>query len=108
ALTALTIARGAGIFHLVNEGQATRYALAREVARAAGLDPAVVQATTTADFLRKTPLPACRPPNSSLCNERAAALGIRLRPWQEAVVAYVPKLAKEMRIAPAVAVPGGE
>jgi dTDP-4-dehydrorhamnose reductase len=108
ALVALTIARGAGVFHLVNEGAATRYALAREVARAAGLDPEVVKATTTADFLRKTPLPARRPPNSALRNERAAALGIRLRPWQEAVAAYVPKLAKEMRIAPAPAAAGGE
>ncbi|HET7093299.1 MAG TPA: dTDP-4-dehydrorhamnose reductase, partial [Thermomicrobiales bacterium] len=108
ALTALAIARGAGVFHLVNEGQATRYALAREVARAAGLDPDVVHATTTADFLRKTPLPARRPPNSALRNERAAALGIRLRPWNEAVAAYVPKLAKEMRIARAVAASGGE
>jgi dTDP-4-dehydrorhamnose reductase len=108
ALTALTIARGAGIFHLVNEGHASRYALAREVARAASLDPDVVRATTTADFLRKTPLPARRPPNSALRNERAAALGIRLRPWQEAVAAYVPKLAKEMRIAPVAAASGGE
>lgn len=108
ALAALTIARGAGIFHLVNEGHATRFALARDVARAAGLDPAVVQATTTADFLRKTPLPARRPPNSSLRNERATALGIWLRPWQDAVAAYVPKLAKEMRIAPAVAATTGE
>lgn len=88
ALAQLVAARGAGIFHLANAGRATRYQLARAVAAAAGLDPSLIRPTTTAAFLAKYPLPAKRPPDSTLVNTRAAALGIRLRPWPDALVAY--------------------
>ncbi|MDP9366800.1 MAG: dTDP-4-dehydrorhamnose reductase [Chloroflexota bacterium] len=96
ALVALAATRGAGIFHLVNAGRATRFSLARVVAEEAGLDPALVQPTTTAAFLAKYPLPAQRPADSTLANTRAAALGIHLPPWRDAVAAYVPQLAAEM------------
>jgi dTDP-4-dehydrorhamnose reductase len=98
ALTKLVAARGAGVFHFVNEGRATRFELAQAVASAAGLDPALVRPTTTAAFLAKYPLPAKRPPDSTLVNARGAALGIRLRPWREAIDEYVPRLAKELGI----------
>ncbi|MDP9365661.1 MAG: NAD(P)-dependent oxidoreductase, partial [Chloroflexota bacterium] len=61
-----------------------------------GLDPEMVRPTTTAAFLAKYPLPARRPPDSPLANRRAAALGVRLRPWRAAVDAYVPRLAAEL------------
>src|SRR5579884_4270672 len=96
ALVQLVAARDAGVFHLVNEGRASRYELARSVAAAAGLDPDLVAPTTTAAFLAKYPLPEKRPPDSTLANTRAAALGIRLRPWRDAVAAYVPHLAGEL------------
>lgn len=89
ALVQLTAARGAGIFHLVNEGRATRYELARAVAESADLDPNAITPTNTAAFLAKYPLPAKRPPDSTLANHRAAALGIHLRPWRDAVEEYV-------------------
>src|SRR5690606_18244283 len=95
ALAALLAADGSGIFHLTNEGRTSRFALARAVADAAGLDPDAVAPTTTPAFLAKYPLPAKRPADSTLANNRAAALGIRLRPWQDAVAAYVPRLASE-------------
>ncbi len=98
ALVALAAARGAGIFHLANAGRATRFELARVVVEEAGLDPALVQPTTTAAFLAKYPLPAQRPADSTLANTRAAALGIRLRPWRDAVAAYAPQLAAEMAL----------
>ncbi|MGH2562861.1 MAG: dTDP-4-dehydrorhamnose reductase [Thermomicrobiales bacterium] len=98
SLVALLERRGAGVFHLVNEGRTNRYDLARAVATAAGLSPNLVRPTTTAEFLAKYPIPAKRPANSELKNTRAAALGIRLRPWQEAVAAYVPHLAAELEI----------
>jgi dTDP-4-dehydrorhamnose reductase len=96
ALVALLARRGAGLFHLTNGGRTTRFGLARAVAEAAGLDPTLVTPTTTEAFLAKYPLPAKRPPDSTLANNRAAALGITPRPWQEAVAAYVPRLAAEL------------
>jgi dTDP-4-dehydrorhamnose reductase len=98
ALVSLVVARGAGIFHLVNAGRATRFELARAVARQAGLDPETIQPTTTAAFLERFPLPAKRPADSTLLNTRAAALGITLQAWEAALAAYVPKLAAEVGI----------
>jgi dTDP-4-dehydrorhamnose reductase len=100
SLVALVGARGAGIFHLVNAGRATRYELARKVAVVAGLDPASVRPTTTVEFLARYPLPARRPPDSSLVNVRAAALGVVLPPWQAAVETYIPRLAAELGLRP--------
>lgn len=96
ALVRLVALRGRGIFHLTNSGSATRFALARRVAAAAGLDPARIAPTTTEAFLAKYPLPAKRPPDSRLQNNRAQAMGIVLRSWDEAVDAYVPRLAAEL------------
>jgi len=98
ALMALASARGAGVFHLANSGRATRYGFAREVARLAGLAEGAVTPTTTEAFLAKYPLPARRPADSELRNVRAAALGIALRPWQDAASDYVPRLAAELGI----------
>ncbi len=99
ALVSLLAVRGAGIFHLVNAGRASRFALAQEVAKAAGFDPELITPTTTAAFLAKYPLPARRPTDSTLANRRAAALGITLRPWSDAVVDYIPRLAAELDLA---------
>ncbi|MGH2614073.1 MAG: dTDP-4-dehydrorhamnose reductase [Thermomicrobiales bacterium] len=106
ALAQLAAARGSGIFHLVNEGRASRFALARHMATLAGFDPEQVRPVSTAAFLEQYPLPARRPPDSTLHNRRAAALGITLRGWREALEAYAPVLAAEMR-ARAVAAPVG-
>lgn len=101
ALVHLTVLRGAGVFHLVNEGRASRIELARETARLAGIDPELVKPVSTAAFLARYPLPARRPPDSTLRNTRAAALGIALRDWREALAAYVPKLAQDLWLEPA-------
>ena len=104
ALRQLAEARCRGVFHLVNSGRASRYELARETARGAGFDPHVVRPVTTEAFLARYPLPARRPPDSTLRNLRAAALGIHLRDWRHALAAYAPVLAAEIR-ASAVAEP---
>ncbi len=96
ALVTLAAYTPAGIFHLTNEGSASRYEFAVAVAEAAGVNPERVRPTTTEAFLARYPLPAKRPPNSTLTNSRAAALGVTLRPWREAVTEYVPKLATEL------------
>jgi dTDP-4-dehydrorhamnose reductase len=101
ALVKLLPHRAAGVFHLTNEGSVSRFGLARAVVTAAGGDPEVVVPTTTDAFLAKYPLPAKRPANSTLANNRAAAIGIRLPVWEDAVTRYVPRLAAELQAAPA-------
>ena len=98
ALVALAAHRPAGILHLTNDGTTSRYELAREAAALAGLDPERVRPTTVEAFLKQYPLPARRPTDSSLRNRRAAALGVRLRPWREALAAYVPTLVAETSV----------
>lgn len=96
ALVEVARLRPSGILHLTNEGSASRFELARAVVSLAGLDPGRIQPTTVEAFLRDYPLPARRPADSSLVNERAAALGIVLRPWQDALADYVPRLVNEL------------
>ena len=98
ALAGLAAQRGAGIFHLTNEGATSRFDFARAIAGVTGFDPALVQPTTSAEYLAKYPLPARRPGDSALANVRAAALGVRLRPWPETIAAFVPGLATELGI----------
>ena len=88
--------RASGILHLVNEGGTSRFGLAQETARLAGLSPELVRPTSTAAFLARYPLPAARPADSRLANIRAASLGIALRPWSPALADYVPHLAAEL------------
>ncbi len=96
ALVALAAQRPSGILHLTNSGSTSRFGLAREVASLAGLDPERVTPTTVAEFLAKYPLPAKRPANSTLANTRASSLGVTLRPWQDALTAYIPHLSSEL------------
>ena len=96
ALIQLAIQRGEGTFHLVNDGRASRLTLARETARIAGFDPEQVRPISTTAFLERYPLPARRPADSTLRNLRAAAVGIALRDWREAIKEYVPVLAAEL------------
>ena len=103
ALIQLAAVRGNGVFHLVNEGRASRYELARATAELAGFDPERVKPINTTAFLAKYPLPAPRPPDSSLLNYRAAASGIALRGWREALRDYVPRLTEEMQLGPSLA-----
>jgi dTDP-4-dehydrorhamnose reductase len=96
ALVQLAVLRGEGVFHLVNDGRVSRFALARETARIAGFEPEQVRPISTEAFLARYPLPARRPADSTLRNLRAAALEITLRSWREAVKHYVPVLATEL------------
>jgi dTDP-4-dehydrorhamnose reductase len=75
-----------GIYHLVNEGSCSRFEFAQEILRLAGRDHVPVRPITLAEFRRdSTP-----PPRAILRNHNgASALGIRLRPWQEALAAHL-------------------
>ena len=90
AIGALMTLRHYGVFHLVNEGYASRYEFARAILALAGRQTPVTPAES---FPRAAKPPAFAP----LANTRAAALGVTLRPWQEALAAYV---AAEPSLAP--------
>lgn len=74
-----------GIYHLINEGVASRYEFALEILRLTGRASTPVEPITSDAFERaSTP-----PPYAPLANTAAAALGIRLRPWQEALAEFL-------------------
>ncbi|WP_149181387.1 dTDP-4-dehydrorhamnose reductase [Streptomyces sp. TG1A-60] len=71
-----------GIFHATSRGQTTWFALAQEVFRLLGADPARVRATTSRAF----PTAAPRPAYSVLAHNRWKEVGIApIRPWRDAL-----------------------
>lgn len=74
-----------GTYHLVNQGACSRYELAAEVLRQAGKTDITLNPIQLAEYTRDTVVPAYTP----LRNIAAADLGISLRPWQDAVGAYL-------------------
>jgi dTDP-4-dehydrorhamnose reductase len=73
-----------GIYHLVNDGWCSRYDLARTVLQASSRSHVPIAAIKSTDWAR----PTTPPPHAVLVNQAGAALGIHLRPWQEAVAEY--------------------
>ncbi|MCL4458492.1 MAG: dTDP-4-dehydrorhamnose reductase [Chloroflexi bacterium] len=74
-----------GLYHLTNEGRCSRY---EYISKILGLIKKKVRLVpmTTAEYIKKYPLPAARPTCSELRNFCAAtALGITMRPWEEAL-----------------------
>lgn len=85
ALVALLETRAYGIYHLVNEGIASRYEFAQEILRLSGRAHIPVAPITSADYQRASTPPLYAP----LANTAAAALGIHMRPWQEALAEFL-------------------
>ncbi len=79
-----------GIYHLTNAGFCSRFKFARETMRLAGRPDLPVTPILSAEW----PRPSKPPLHAVLANTAAAALGITLRPWQEAVAEYVGTLAR--------------
>ena len=77
-----------GIYHLSNEGEASRYDWAREILRLAGMTDRDVEAVTTPELRANGYAGPVKPPYSVLSNTRAAALGVTLQPWKDALAAY--------------------
>lgn len=84
ALVQLTASGRYGIYHLVNDGWCSRYDLACAVLAASGRGHVPVTAIKSDAWVRPTSPPA----HAVLLNEAGACLGLRLRPWQEAVAEY--------------------
>lgn len=74
-----------GTYHFVNSGACSRYDFAKEIARQSGHTDVPIEPITLADYQRdSTP-----PPQTSLANIAGAALGITLRPWQDALAEFI-------------------
>ncbi len=70
----------AGTYHATSSGQCSWFDFARQVVAAAGLEPSVVQATTSAEFVR----PAPRPAYSVLGHEALGRVGVApIEDWQD-------------------------
>jgi dTDP-4-dehydrorhamnose reductase len=74
-----------GLYHCVNTGWATWAAVARELASIAGRPDARIREVSQADV----PLRAPRPLFAALSNDKLAAAGVTMPPWQDALRRYV-------------------
>jgi dTDP-4-dehydrorhamnose reductase len=74
-----------GVYHLVNEGACSRYSFAAKILELTGREHVPITPIIQAQWPRASTPPAYAP----LENICAAALGIRLRPWEEALADYL-------------------
>jgi dTDP-4-dehydrorhamnose reductase len=77
-----------GTYHLVNQDQCSRLDFAATILRLARREHVALRPIKLADYKRDSRVP----PYTPLRNIAAAALGIRLRPWQEALQEYIERL----------------
>lgn len=74
-----------GIYHFTNRGSCSRWTFAQEILRLAGLADTASTPILGREFKRaSTP-----PPFAALHNTAGAAIGITLRPWQDALADYM-------------------
>jgi dTDP-4-dehydrorhamnose reductase len=74
-----------GIYHFTNSGFCSRYEWARKILDLSGRSQVPVEAITHEQWPRPAPPPLYNP----LVNLAGAALGIRLRPWEQALEEYL-------------------
>ncbi|MCB8980290.1 MAG: dTDP-4-dehydrorhamnose reductase [Ardenticatenaceae bacterium] len=74
-----------GIYHFVNYGSCSRWEFANEILRLAGLADVVNTPILGKEFKR----PSTPPPFGTIHNIAGKAIGIELRPWQEALAEYI-------------------
>jgi dTDP-4-dehydrorhamnose reductase len=84
AIAAVIERRAYGVYHLTNAGACSRKEWAEEVLRLNGVH-VPVEPATQAEF----GLPFRKPVMTALANNRAAELGITLRPWGEALADHL-------------------
>ena len=85
ALTKLIATEQYGTYHFVNEGHCSRLTFAREALRLSGFDHIPITPILSSQYARASSPPLM----SALKNVAGAAIGIRLRPWQEALAEYL-------------------
>jgi dTDP-4-dehydrorhamnose reductase len=74
-----------GWYHLVNEGECSRYAYTQRIMELTGRGSVPLTPVPLTTFQRPAPVP----PYSTLANTVAAADGIRLRSWDAALADYI-------------------
>jgi dTDP-4-dehydrorhamnose reductase len=84
AIAQLILTNHYGIFHFTNSGICSRYDWACKALELSGRGDVPVEPITTSQWQRAAPPPLYAP----IVNFTGAALGITLRPWQEALEAY--------------------
>jgi len=84
AIARLILTGHYGIYHFANSGFCSRYEWAGEILRLTGRDQVPIEPITTDQWPRPAPPPLYAP----LVNFFGTALGITLRPWQEALREY--------------------
>jgi dTDP-4-dehydrorhamnose reductase len=80
-----------GIYHLTNSGFCSRFEFAQHILRLAGRADVPVTPILSADW----PRPSKPPLHAVLANTAGTALGLTLRPWQEALGEYIAGLSAE-------------
>ncbi|MDM8519753.1 dTDP-4-dehydrorhamnose reductase [Anaerolineales bacterium HSG6] len=85
AIVTLIKTREYGTYHFINEGYCSRYDFAAEILRLTGREHIPLEPITLADYPRASTVP----PFCPLENTQGAALGIKLRPWQDALAEYL-------------------
>lgn len=80
----LVAAGGKGLYHLAGAGSCSRFEMAAEIVRIAGL-PTVLEPVTSVSF----PTRARRPANSMLDCSRAAARGVVMPHWRDALERFL-------------------
>ena len=93
-ILALCDAGSQGLFHLCNSGSVDWYHFAREILDQAGYTELKVEPISTAEL----DLAAHRPRYSLLDCTRAASVGVQLRPWEEALAAYLAQLLPQLEV----------
>jgi dTDP-4-dehydrorhamnose reductase len=77
-----------GVYHLVNSGHCSRYDFCRAILDQAGYTDLPVTPISLADFQRaSTP-----PPYTPLANLAGTAIGLPLRPWEEALEEFLGRI----------------
>lgn len=74
-----------GIYHLVNEGAVSRWQFARGILDFAGYAETQIERISRHEWQR----PSLPPEQTPLANSAGASIGIRLRPWPEALRAFL-------------------
>ncbi len=85
AITKLITTERFGTYHFVNHGMASRYTFARYVLDRAGRADVVITPISSHEWQRASVPPVY----SALSNLAGTSIGITLRPWQEAVDAFL-------------------
>jgi len=85
ALVRLVASERCGTYHFVNEGACSRYQFARHVLDRSGYPDTPIESISSHQW----PRPGSPPEHAALTNGAGRLLGITLRPWRDAVDAFL-------------------